>query len=125
MKSIAWLLAFLAIGAATWSAQAADNKELIVGKWALAGNADKMKLDIVMEFSKDGDLKTTVSSGDKQLNLGGKYKFLDDKTVEVTIMAPDKKTEPTIEKMTIKSLSSDALVIADSAGKEQTFNRAK
>jgi uncharacterized protein (TIGR03066 family) len=123
MKSIACLLATLAFALAIPLAQAADNKELIVGKWRL--DSDKMKLEIVMDFSKDGDLKTTVSSGGKQLDLGGKYKFLDDKTLEVTITAPDKKTEPTIEKMTIKSLSSDTMVIADSSGLEQTFKRAK
>ena len=72
MKAIAWLLmATVATGLLTSSALAADNKELIVGKWSPEESKAK-GVDVTIEFTKDGILKTSINAGGKNFDFDGK-----------------------------------------------------
>jgi hypothetical protein len=112
-------------------------KDLIVGKWEPADEAEKKKGGTV-EFTKDGEF----IAGAGGLSLKGKYKVIDDKTVEIEMDNPfaavaekmpdvkkgDKAAEKTIKKkITIKSISKDEMVITDpdKKDKEQKLVRVK
>jgi uncharacterized protein (TIGR03066 family) len=125
MKAIAWLvMATVATVLVTGTAVAADNKELILGKWS-PEEAKGKGFDITIEFAKDGVLKMSFNANGKNFDLSGKYKFTDDKTVEVTVSAPFAKEESKSEKMVIKSISGDDMVITDKDGKDQKFKKVK
>ena len=95
-------------------------KDLIVGKWEPAD--PKEKKGGTIEFTKDGDF--LVQGG--PLTIKGKYKFIDDKTMEIELENPlaamadkmpgvkmnGKPMEKTIkQKVTIKSISKNELVV--------------
>lgn len=92
----------------------------IVGKWNATGDKNK---GLVVEFTKDGDAKLSVSSGVVNVSFAGKYK-LEDKALELTIDDVDKKGEKKTAKMTVKALTEDELVL-DDKGTEEKLKRAK
>jgi|SRR5579859_156947 len=76
MKVLSMFLAFVSCFA--WAQKSAPTKkprDLIVGSGGLMAGAQKVQL----EFTKDGTVKTTV--GGQTTN--GKYKWLDDATIEL------------------------------------------
>lgn len=78
MKLVAALFALVSLvsmASAQKSAQAKKPQDLIVGRWWAMAGAQKVQL----EFAKDGTMKTTV--GGKTTT--GKYKWLDDTTIEL------------------------------------------
>jgi uncharacterized protein (TIGR03066 family) len=113
------VVAFVAVAFVAGPGLAADNKDLIVGKWSPAekkggGNA-------TIEFTKDGKLKIEIE--ELKLTLNGTYKFTDDTTLEVAVEGP--KGEKKSDKVTIKSISADKLVMVNPQGKEETLNKVK
>ena len=114
MKTVTrFVLALVAVAYIVSAASAADKKpqELIVGKWLMEDPKKKIKATI--EFTNDG--KVTVQANDKgaEFKLEGKYKFVDDKTIEFTMEGKD------AEENTIKSLSETDLVLLDKRGKDE------
>ena len=125
MKVFAGLaVALLASAFLASSATAADNKELIVGKWTPA-EAQGKGIEAVIEFTKDGKIKVAVKAEGFNLDLGGSYKFIDDKTLETTVDDPQAKGKSKTEKSTIKSISADELVITNAQGKDEKFKKVK
>lgn len=112
------LFALAILAGAPQTIQAQDkNKDLIVGKW-LPTDAKAKESGAYVEFAKDGNM--TVSVG--PLTLKGKYKFSDEKTVEVEF---DVMGMAVKDKLTVKSVTKDELVTVDSKGKEEKMTRAK
>ena len=58
--------------------------EQIIGKWV---SADQRNKDAVIEFRNDGSLQIHVAS----INLAGKYRVLDDVTIELELSIPGPK----------------------------------
>jgi uncharacterized protein (TIGR03066 family) len=125
MKAITFLLvAALTFVLAASAGYAADektdktkkNSELIVGKWMPTIGAEKATI----EFTKDGKINVTGEEGGKQVMRSGTYKFIDDKTFEVTIGERPRK-------VTIKSISASEMVTIDDGGKgkEEKFKAVK
>lgn len=104
------------------SAAADKNQDLIVGKWS---PADEKGKGVTLEFTKGGDLKIGVKNEMVNLDLSGKYKFSDDKTIEITVEAPGGKGEKKTEKIKVVSISADELVVENPQGKKETFKKVK
>jgi uncharacterized protein (TIGR03066 family) len=97
---------------------AADKpKDLILGKWEMS--RDKQKISL--EFAKDGILKVRLTNDDKNTDVEGKYKFVDDDNMEVELvyMGDTKK-----EKLKVV-VTKEELTTTDGAGKKETFKRTK
>jgi uncharacterized protein (TIGR03066 family) len=126
MTMLARLVAvFGVIALLTGTAVAADkNKDLIVGKWEPADVKDK-KASAVIEFTKTGELKIVVKGEGLNFDIKGTYKFIDDNTVEITVDNPLAKGEKKSDKMKIKSISGDDMVIENAQGKEEKMKRIK
>ncbi|MCE9534706.1 MAG: hypothetical protein K8T89_26825 [Planctomycetes bacterium] len=124
MKAIAALLMMVVASAfVTGTSQAADKpQDLIVGKWVPTNEKNK---GMTFEFTKAGDLKISVKAEGLNLDISGKYKFLDDKTIELTMENPLKKEEKKSDKITVKSIVADKLVLVGPDGKEEEFKPAK
>jgi uncharacterized protein (TIGR03066 family) len=126
MKTLARVVAvFVVLALLTGTATAADkNKDLIVGKWEPADVKDK-KASAVIEFTKTGELKVSVKGEGFNFDVKGTYKFIDDNTVEITVDNPLAKGEKKSDKMKIKSISGDDMVIENAQGKEEKMKRIK
>jgi uncharacterized protein (TIGR03066 family) len=127
MKTLARsLMALAAVMILAGMSSAADkNKDMIVGKWEPADTKDK-KGSAVVEFTKGGDLKISVKAGEMNIDIKGTYKFIDDDTVEITVEAPfGGKDEKKSEKLKIKSIKGDEMVIINPQGKEEKMKRVK
>ncbi len=123
MKTMMLFLAVVSLaGFTTSNLCAADNKELILGKW-IPEEAKNKGIDTVIEFLKDGSVKIAVTGNGLNLNLDGKYKFIDDNTLEVTVTPPGADKSIT-RKSTLKSINADEMVMVDE-GKEQKLKRSK
>jgi uncharacterized protein (TIGR03066 family) len=112
------VVAVVAVAFVAGPGLAADNKELIVGKWS---PAEKKGGNATIEFTKDGKLKIEIE--ELKLTLNGTYKFTDNTTLEVSVEGP--KGEKKSDKVTIKSISADKLVMVNPQGKEETLNKVK
>jgi len=98
--------------------RAADkNKDLIVGKWEAERNGAK----IVVEFTKDGDMKMKVEKGGQTFDAAGKYKFIDDDNVELEMTAQG-QTKKDKNKVAV---TKDELTFTNAQGKEEKFKRVK
>jgi uncharacterized protein (TIGR03066 family) len=104
-------LAFLA------SACSSKPKDQIIGKWS----GKDGETDLTMEFNKDGTMKTEVKGGLVSGSVSGKYKFVDDNTIEMEVDVGDqkqtKKARVTIEK--------DKMTLTDDKDKKLEYTRAK
>jgi uncharacterized protein (TIGR03066 family) len=88
------------------------NADRIVGKWEGTKGSSK---GLVLEFTKDGKLKTTPPASEGEPGLSGTYK-IDGDTVEINL-----KGEP--EKLKIKTLNDTTLIVVDSRGKDDEFKK--
>jgi uncharacterized protein (TIGR03066 family) len=107
-------------------------KDLILAKWEMSkseGKGDlKVDVKVVMEFVKDGKVKAsvTVKVGDNAANTvdaEGKYKWVDDDTLEVTFTDPQSKKEET-KKLKAK-VSEKELELTDPTEKDKDKATAK
>ena len=125
MRAIRWaaLASFVLIVAFTAAPlHAADKaKDLIVGKWEPTKAPEGVK--VVIEFTKDGKVQITGTADKKDIKLEGKYKFLDDDTMETTFNRTGKEET---RKTKIIKISKDELVTKDEGDKnEEAFKRVK
>jgi uncharacterized protein (TIGR03066 family) len=124
------LLACFAAGLIGYAASAADdadkdkasNKEKIVGTWELvkADSKDAPPPGTVVEFTKDGKMKITVTVEEKKLTLNGSYSIEGDK-LKTKVTTPDGQESSdtdTITKLTDKELS-----LKDTKGQKTEFKK--
>jgi uncharacterized protein (TIGR03066 family) len=125
MRAIRWtaLVAMVLVLAFTAAPLAAQDKakDLIVGKWEPVKAPPGAK--IVIEFTKDGKVVMTGTANQKDIKLEGKYKFTDDKTMQISFEQGGKAKTDTTK---IVKLTKDELVTKDENDKEeQSFKRVK
>jgi hypothetical protein len=99
---------------------AADKKveELILGKWKIlfdekAGKDKDVDFFMTFEFFKEANAKMTFTLGEpviKEETSEGKYRLLDDSTLEVQIAPPGTK-ESKKEQYKIESITSEKLIL--------------
>src|SRR4051812_20203119 len=67
------------------TAPAADTSaEQILGKWTHTRKEDKAEITVTLEFTKGGDVTVELKTGALEATkVKGKYKVLDDKTLEI------------------------------------------
>lgn len=112
---VATAAAVVLLAAGLAPVHAADKaQDLIVGKWQPTSEEGK---EVTVEFVNDGILKVVA----RGMTIEGKYKFLDDDTVEVelTFMGETKKS-----KIRVK-VTKDELITTDESKKEDKFTRVK
>lgn len=97
-------------------------KEKIVGKWAPA--EAKMK-GLTLEFTKDGKVKFSVDTEQLKFSIDGTYKFLDDKTIELSMKNPMNPDDIKTDKVTVKSISAEEMEIENSMKKLEKLKRVK
>ena len=104
------------------AARAEDKpKDLLVGKWEGKEKLGEQEVKAVVEFTKDGKVKLTMSGGGMDVTLNGTYKVLDDKTLETSF-------EFMGQTMTDKSsfkVTKDSLEITNKQGKVTKLTRGK
>jgi uncharacterized protein (TIGR03066 family) len=91
-------------------AQGGKNKELIVGKWDIG-------METIIEYRKDGTMTMTI----RKVEINGKYKFVEDDTIEVEITFMD-KTKKNRLKVAFKD---DEMTTTDPDGKTNRLKRVK
>lgn len=116
------VLAALAVGFGSY-AEGRDEEKIdvkkLVGKWTMDEEKGKT---VVLEFTKDGKVKVAEKEKDKKdMVLSGTYK-VDGAKLTVTFKAGDKEFSETL---TVVSLDDDELVMKDSKGKKDTFERVE
>jgi uncharacterized protein (TIGR03066 family) len=116
-------LVLVSLGFIQAGGDVASVKKLIVGKWETKEKFGDKEFVIHAMFAKDGALKVSLSIGDKDIEMKGPYKVIDEKIVEVTITGPDGKEKS--EKNTIDEISKTKLVLTDDKGMKKTFTRVK
>ncbi len=80
MKKLALLLVIAGLLLAACSQAGTKTPNALIGKWvSYAGNG----IQLTVEFNEDGTVKTTTSTTPDQ-SAYGKYKLVDDHTVEMT-----------------------------------------
>lgn len=97
------------------------NKEKIVGTWLLVKTEGDIPEGLTIEFTKDGKLSVKIKAGDMDFNITGTY-TLDGDKVNVKVKFGDEEKE---EKLTIKEISADKLVMTDPKGKTDEFKKKK
>ena len=97
-------------------------KDLIVGKWA---PSDEKQKGVTIEFGKDGSVKINVKIGQRSQTLEGTYKLTDDNNLEYSLKDPNNPANKDTQRVKIKSLSKDELVILTSREIEETLKRVK
>jgi uncharacterized protein (TIGR03066 family) len=117
------------IGYAASAAQADDkekssNKEKIVGTWELvkADSKNAPPPGTLVEFTKDGKLKFTVTLGEKKITVEGTYSVEGD-TLKSKVTGPDGQESSdtdTITKLTDKEMS-----LKDKKGERTEFKKKK
>jgi uncharacterized protein (TIGR03066 family) len=103
---------------------AADAKlaDALIGKWqGVLKEADGAELQLKVEFFKDGTLKAEMKHGDDVRKQDGKYKVIDEKTLETAIKTGDKEE---VEKVTVV-LDKDKLTVTNSTGRSVELMRLK
>lgn len=93
-------------------------KDLIVGKWSAAEDEKNL---VVWDFAKDGTLEITMGGEGRPLRMRGKYKFIDDSTLEVERDPGDPSKNQTVK----VSVTKKELILTDEKGKVMPFKRAK
>jgi uncharacterized protein (TIGR03066 family) len=103
-----------------WAAPEKDtNKDKIIGTWEVVKSQSDLPAGSTVEFTKDGKLTVTVKAEDKKVVVKGTYK-VDGDTLTVTTKDGD---EEHTEKMTIKSLTKDKLVVVDDKKKTDELKK--
>jgi uncharacterized protein (TIGR03066 family) len=97
-------------------------QDLILGKWAGTDTAEGKEIKVTVEFAKDGAMKATIALAGKDIVMNGKYRFLDDRNIEVRLNVGDKELT---EKNKIESISKEKLVLSDPEGKKIELKRIK
>jgi uncharacterized protein (TIGR03066 family) len=92
------------------ASQANKNQALIVGKWDIGMNT-------VFDYRKDGTMLMTIGN----IEIPGKYKFVSNDTIEVTITVMG-KTKSNRLKVVIKG---DEMTTTDPEGKSNKLTRIK
>jgi uncharacterized protein (TIGR03066 family) len=127
---LAACFAFLALTATANADDKAVNKDKIVGTWQVTKSAGGLPGDSILQFTKEGKLKITISvpvkSKDNKkttqsVTIEGTYKVEGDK-LSIALKQGAKESKET---MTIKTLTDKKLVTADSRGKEDEFEKTK
>ena len=129
MKPVRWLLVvglvFLVSSgpavAAKGKKKKGKTKDLIVGKWEPVKSDEKRP---TLEFTSAGVVKIVLKTKALSYSVEGKYKFLDDKTLEVTLNSPNAGKEKK-EKVKIKTITKTKLVLVDQKGKTESFKKVK
>jgi uncharacterized protein (TIGR03066 family) len=103
-------LAFLA------SACSSKPRDQIIGKWS----GKDGETDVNVEFNNDGTMKTEKAAGEPK-SFSGKYKFVDDNTIEMEMDVGDQK-QTRKAKVTIEK---DKLTLTDEKDKKLEFTKAK
>ena len=110
---------FLAVPASGDDKQA---KELLVGKWEAKVKSGDKEATLLLEFDKDGKVSMKVTGGEKEFTFTGKYKVIDENTLEL-MTTVNQKTMTDRSKFKV---TKDSLELSDkSGGKPTTFTRAK
>jgi len=103
-------------------------KDLIVGKWEHTKKEGDVEAKITLDFAKDGKFTMTLEAGALNFNVKGKYKFVDDKNLELTLQDPQSKEEKT-EKVKVVKISDKEVEIEGKGMGDKTevtkFTRAK
>src|SRR5262249_45482932 len=108
-------LCFLLVGLTTLvlPACAAKPQELIIGKWETTDPLGKTQ---IAEFAKDGNTSWPVPF--TALRVDGKYKFVDDKHIELELPGTG-KMQKSVE------VTRETLTLTDDKGKAQIYKRVK
>jgi hypothetical protein len=93
-------------------------KDMIIGKWETTQKQGDVEVKITVEFTKD-EVKMSAMGLDFP---PGKYKWVDNDNIEVTMKGPDGKEKT--EKSKVK-VTKDELEMPDPEGKVTKFKRAK
>ncbi len=102
------------LGPVAQVAQAQDKpKDLIIGKWESADPKKPAVEKGIIEFTKEGKVKLTAGP----VSVDGTYKFIDEKTLELTI-------GDMTEKLTV-AVTKDELTATDSKNKTDKLKRVK
>jgi uncharacterized protein (TIGR03066 family) len=89
-------------------------QDLIVGKWEMKEKMGDKEITGTSEFTSDGNVKVDMMG----IKMEGKYKFIDDKTIEVSMGGQKEKNK-------IDSITKEKMVLIDPKGKKAEFTRAK
>jgi uncharacterized protein (TIGR03066 family) len=116
-------LLLLSLGFIQAGGGGAKVKDLIVGKWEGKEDVGGKEAKMLVEFTKKGDLKASISFDGMDLKVTGKYKFIDDKNIEVDVTGPDGKSKT--EKNKIEKLTEQTLILIDPDGKKVELKRVK
>ena len=92
---------------------------MIVGKWQ---PTNEKAQEYVLEFTRDGAFKVADKQGNKELTFQGKYKFVDDNTIETVV---DYSGQTKTVKIKIVKISRDEMTTIDDSKREETFKRLK
>jgi len=101
---------------------AADKAEdLIVGKWTHTAKKDNSEIVVVLEFLKGGDVtvELKLSTTTQPEKVKGKYKVLDDKTLEIEVTDMGRSKTDKGEFL----LSKDRLTLVRKDGGKTEFTR--
>jgi uncharacterized protein (TIGR03066 family) len=98
-------------------------KDQIVGKWEATESVLGKDVKVVMEFTADGAAKMSMNAEGQEIpGPSGKYKFIDDNTMEIEY-TEDGKTKK--DKATIESISSEKVVMVGEGGKKKELKKVK
>ncbi len=108
-------------GTALARADTKDVEALLQGKWEMVSEPGKATKSNV-EFTKEG---TFILTAGKDVTIKGKFRVLDEKTIEVELPKGKDPKEVEVSKATIE-VTKDALTITAQDGKKVTkYKRAK
>ena len=96
------------------------NADLIVGKWELV-KGEEVPAGSVMEFTKDGKMKVTMTMAGKEIAMEGTYKVEGEKlTTSLNVFGKEISDTDTI-----KTLNETMLILENTKGKVTELKRKK
>jgi uncharacterized protein (TIGR03066 family) len=106
------------------------NPQFLVGKWEATS---KEQRGLTMEFMKDGKVRGRLQRGDLRFDVEGKYEVTQEERegktfhyLKVRVIAPNDKNKVNTERMLIRELTKDELVLRMLPGqREETYKRVK
>jgi uncharacterized protein (TIGR03066 family) len=99
--------------------QVGGSRKLVVGKWSPSKDDDKTTI----EFTKDGKIKI---SGAQNISIDGKYKFIDDSTLQVDMSySGEEKSIKLKFTVTQDELTTQEIGDGSKEKPKETFKRAK
>src|SRR5262249_13481734 len=90
MRAVRGMLVAAAVlvlaGSQAFADAKSDAEKALMGKWETKQKVGEKEIKAELNFDKDGKLAMKVNMGPgMDLNFDGKYKVIDEKTIEVTI----------------------------------------